>query len=372
MKPYYLEKFGNPGSTTHIYGEDAAKAVAQARKQVAQVINASQNEIIFTSGATESNNLAIQGVIKAIKKKRNKKVHIITSMIEHKSVLNIFVNLEKWGIDTTYINPDVKGLVPIDDIQKSIRDDTVLISFMYANNEIGTINPISEIGKIASDRGIYFHCDASQAFGKLPIDVKEMNVHLLSFSGHKIYGPKGIGALYVRKNFPKVEINEIVYGGAQEQGLRSGTLATPLIVGLAEASQLASSQMNDEGLRLLRLRSRFLEGLRVKCERVLINGCLEKRLPNNLNISFLGIESETLMMNLWNDIAISNGSACSSENWESSYVLKAMGLNKSRIDSALRISFGRFTTEEEVDFAIDCISDQVRQLDTKYVGPANV
>jgi len=356
-----MEEYGNPGSTTHIYGERAFNAVKAAREALAEAIGAaSASEVLFTSGASESNNLALHGVMKALKNKG--KTHIITSMIEHKAILDVSAELEKQGFSVTYLKPDEDGAINLDDLRGAIRNETAIISLMFANNEIGAINPIKEIGTIAREKGIYFHCDCSQAFGKLPIDVQEMNIDLLSLSGHKIYGPKGIGALYVRKSNPKVKIEPLMFGGGQEQGLRSGTLAVPLIVGLAEAAKIAVSEMSDESIWMAKLRDSLLEGLQGRCKNIIVNGSMKHRLPNNLNVSFMGIDSETLMMNLWNDIAVSNGSACTSENWEGSYVLKAMGLNPERIDSAIRFGIGRFTTEEEIDYTVECIVNVLKVI----------
>ncbi len=361
MKTYFLEDFGNPGSHTHEYGDVAAKAVDDARKEIAAAINSrSLSEVIFVSGATEANNIAIHGT--AIKLHESGKSHIITSAIEHKSVLDVNEELERRGFQVTYIQPNSDGITVPQEIEQAITPKTGLISIMHANNEIGTINDIKRIGEIAEKHGILLHCDAAQSFGKIPIDVQGMHIHLLSISAHKIYGPKGIGALYVRKKNPKVEIEPLLFGGGQERELRPGTLATPLIAGLAEASRIAREEMISEGKRLQDLRDRLLNGLKLKCSDVILNGSIENRLPNNLNVSFLGVDAESLMMNLRSEIAVSNGSACTSATWTNSHVLSAMGIDSDRARSAIRFSLGRFITQEEIDYAVDQIAIVVQRL----------
>ena len=361
MKKFFLEDFGNPGSNSHEYGDIAAKAMNDAREEIGIAMNSiSPSEVIFVSGATEANNLAIHGT--AIKLKEAGKPHIITSAIEHKAVLDVTDELERQGFQVTYVQPNSEGFTDPQKIENAITPETGLISIMHANNEIGIINDIKRIGEIAEKHNILFHCDAAQSFGKIPIDVQEMNVHLLSISAHKIYGPKGIGALYVRKKHPKVEIEPLLFGGGQERGLRPGTLATPLIAGLAEASRIAREEMASERKRLQNLRDSLFSGLDEKCPDIVLNGSIENRLPNNLNLSFLGVNSESLMINLRGEVAVSNGSACTSANWTSSHVLAGMGIDDERIQSAIRFSLGRFTTQEEIDYAIDQISQVVQRL----------
>ena len=361
MKKFFLEDFGNPGSLSHEYGDIAAKAVNEARKEIGIAINAlTPSEVIFVSGATEANNLAIHGT--ALKLKETGKSHIITSSIEHKAVLDVTDELEKQGFHVTYIKPNSEGITDPQEIERAITPKTGLISIMHVNNEIGIINDVKCIGEIAEKHDILFHCDAAQSFGKIPIDVQGMHIHMLSISAHKIYGPKGIGALYVRKKNPKVEIEPLLFGGGQERGLRPGTLATPLIAGLAEASRIAREEMVSEGKRLQDLRDRLFNGLRERCTDIVLNGSIENRLPNNLNVSFLGVDAESLMMNLRSEIAVSNGSACTSANWTSSHVLAGMNIDEERARSAIRFSLGRFTTQEEIDYAIDQICEVVQRL----------
>jgi len=361
MQPFCIEDFGNPGSTTHEYGRVAQNAVKQARAGIATAVGALRpSEVIFTSGATESNNIAIQGLVHNFVS--NGKNHVISSQTEHKSVLGVLQALESDGIEVTYIKPDPDGWINPADVRQALTTRTALITIMHANNEIGAINDVKAIGEIAEEAGVLFHCDAAQSFGKLPIDVEEMGIHLLSISAHKIYGPKGVGALYIRKNRPEVKLTPILHGGGQERGLRPGTLASPLIVGLAEAGRIAIEHMAEDASRMRRLRDHLLKGLKDKCGDVVVNGGIKDRLPNNLNVSFLGVRSDTLMMNLWDDIAVSDGSACSSLDWTTSYVLRAMGLGLERSETAIRFGLGRFTTEEEIDFSIDCISAAVESV----------
>lgn len=361
MKEFFLEDFGNPGSNSHEYGDIAAKAVDNARKEIGTAINSlTPSEIIFVSGATEANNLAIHGTV--LKLKEAGKTHIITSAIEHKAVLDVTNELEKQGFQVTYISPNPDGITDPQEIKRAITPKTGLISIMHANNEIGIINDVKCISEIAEKHDILFHCDAAQSFGKIPIDVQEMHIHMLSISAHKLYGPKGIGALYVRKKYPKIEIEPLSFGGGQERGLRPGTLATPLIAGLAEASIIAKEEMISEGTRLQDLRDRLFNGLREKCPDIVLNGSIENRLHNNLNISFLGVDAESLMMNLRSEIAVSNGSACTSANWASSHVLAGMNIDEDRARSAIRFSLGRYTTQEEIDYAIEQICKVVQRL----------
>jgi len=361
MQPYFMEHFGNAGSRTHEYGTTAEKAVENARAHVAKLINAcSSLEIIFTSGATEANNIAIQGY--ALEMKEQGKNHIITNSIEHKAVLDVCKDLETRGFSVTYLVPREDGTLNLDTLEKAITPATGLISIMHANNEIGVINFVKKIGEIAKQHGILFHCDAAQSFGKIAIDVQEMNIHLLSISGHKIYGPKGIGALYLRKQNPQVLLKRIIFGGGQERGYRSGTLAVPLIVGLGKAAQLALKEMKKDINHAASLRERLLAKLKESISNFKINGSMDFRLPNNLNASFLGVDSEALMMNLRSDLAVSNGSACTSTDWKSSYVLRALGIDESRAKSAIRFGLGRFTTKEEIDYAVECISENVKNL----------
>ena len=361
MKKFFLEDFGNSGSNSHEYGDIAAKAVSEARKEIAAAINSQTlSEVIFVSGATEANNIAIHGT--AIRLREAGKSHIITSAIEHKSVLDVNEELERQGFQVTYVQPNSEGITEPQEVEKAITPKTGLISIMHANNEIGIINDVKCIGEIAEKYDILFHCDAAQSFGKVPIDVQGMHIHMLSISAHKLYGPKGIGALYVRKKYPKVEIEPLLFGGGQERELRPGTLATPLIAGLAEASRIAREEMISEGKRLQDLRDRLLNGLKLKCSDVILNGSIENRLPNNLNVSFLGVDAESLMMNLRSEIAVSNGSACTSANWTNSHVLSAMGIDSDRARSAIRFSLGRFTTKEEIDYAVEQITAVVKKL----------
>ena len=361
MKKFFLEDFGNPGSNSHEYGDVAAKAVTDARKEIGIAINSlSSSEIIFVSGATEANNLAIHGT--AIKLKEAGKTHIITSAIEHKAVLDVTAELERQSFHVTYVQPDSDGFTDPQKIENAITPKTGLISIMHVNNEIGIINDVKSVGEIAEKHDIFFHCDAAQSFAKIPIDVQGMHIHILSISAHKIYGPKGVGALYVRKKHPKVEIEPLLFGGGQERGLRPGTLATPLIAGLGEASRIAREEMASEGKRLQELRDYLFNGLIEKCPDIVLNGSMENRLPNNLNISFLGVQSETLMNSLRGEVAVSNGSACTSDNWTSSHVLAGMGIDEERKQSAIRFSLGRFTTQDEIDHAIDQIAIVVQRL----------
>lgn len=357
MIPYFTEKFGNPHSRSHAYGWEAEEATEIAREQVAKLIGANAKEIVFTSGATESNNIAIKGVGHFYKDKKN---HIITVVTEHKCVLDACRHLEQEGFNVTYLPVQQNGLIDLELLKKTITDKTLLVSVMAVNNEIGVIQPLAEIGKICREKGVFFHTDCAQAFGKIPLDVEAMNIDLMSISGHKIYGPKGIGALYVRRR-PRIRIEPIINGGGQERGMRSGTLPTPLVVGLGKAAEIAANEMELENARLTKLSERFLKGIRAKVPEVYINGDEKQRIPGNLNISFAYIEGESMIMAI-RDLAVSSGSACTSASLEPSYVLRALGVEEEMAHTSIRFGFGRFTTEEEVDFAIDLVASQVQKL----------
>ncbi len=357
MLPYFTEKFGNPHSRSHAYGWQAEEAVEEARVQIAGLIGASEKEIIFTSGATESNNLALKGLAKFYGDKKN---HIITITTEHKCVLETCRQLETEGFEVTYLGVDKQGFIDLDALKSAIKDTTLVVSIMAANNEIGTIQPLAEIGKITREHGVFFHTDAAQAFGKIPLDVETMNIDLMSISAHKIYGPKGVGALYVRRR-PRVRILAQIHGGGQERGLRSATLPTPLIVGFGEAARIAKEEMAAEDKRLASLRTYMWETLSGALDEIYLNGSLEHGLSNNLNISFGFIEGESLMMAV-KELAVSSGSACTSASLEPSYVLNALGVSVELAHSSLRISFGRFTTKEEVEYACTRIIHEVKRL----------
>lgn len=357
MLPYFTEKFGNPHSRNHLYGWEAEDAVEEAREEIAKIINADAKEIIFTSGATESNNLALKGVGHFYKDKKN---HVITCVTEHKCVLDSCRHLEQEGFEITYLPVKPNGLIDMEQLKVAITDKTALVSIMMVNNEIGVIQPVAEIGKLCRERGVFFHTDAAQAVGKVPIDVEAMNIDLLSISGHKIYGPKGIGALYVRRR-PRVRLQALIDGGGQERGMRSGTLPTPLCVGLGKACEIARLEMTEENKRLENLRRRFLQNLRRELKDIYINGDEDHRVPGNLNISFAYVEGESLMMGIKN-LSVSSGSACTSASLEPSYVLRALGVEEELAHTSLRIGFGRFTTEEEVDRAAADIIAAVNKL----------
>ncbi len=358
MLPYFTEKFGNAASRNHSFGWAGEEAVENARQQVASLINATAKEIIFTSGATESDNLMIKGVAEMYREKGN---HIITQAIEHKAVLDTCKNLEKHGFEVTYLPVQKDGRVDPEDVRKAIKPTTILICIMYANNEIGAINAIQEIGKIAKERGIIFAVDGVQAVGKIPVDVQKDNIDLLAISAHKFYGPKGVGALYVRRRNPRVQLSAIIDGGGHERGMRSGTLNVPGIVGLGKAAEICQQEMATESKRLLGLRERLRLGLEAKLDEVYINGSMEYRLPNNLNMSFAYVEGESLLMGI-NDVAVSSGSACTSATLEPSYVLKALGVGEDLAHTSIRFGLGRFTTEEEVDYVIDKMVQVVTKL----------
>jgi cysteine desulfurase len=357
MLPFFNKNFGNAASRSHSFGWTAEEAVDYGREQIANLISANPKEIIFTSGATESNNLAIKGVFEMYGAKGN---HIITVETEHKAVLDTCKNIEKKGAEVTYLKTDEKGLLKIDDIKNAIKDNTILISIMFANNEIGVIQPIEEIGKLAAENNILFHTDATQAVGKIPVNVMDQGIHLMSFSAHKMYGPKGIGALYVRRKRPRVKVTAQIDGGGHERGMRSGTLNVPGIVGFGKAAELCQREMAEETARISNLRDK-LESELLKMEEAYVNGSVEHRLPHVSNISFKFVEGEGLMMGV-KDIAVSSGSACTSASLEPSYVLKSLGLDDELAHSSLRFGLSRYTTEEEIDFAIGHVKEAVDKL----------
>ena len=358
MLPYFREHFGNAASRNHSYGWVAEEAVEKARKQVAALINASPKEIVFTSGATESNNLAIKGAAEMYAEKGN---HIITAATEHKSVLDTCKRLEKRGFRVTYLPVRPDGLIDLDQLRDSITDKTILVSIMYGNNEIGTVQDIRAIGQICHEKGVLFHTDGTQAAGKIPVDVIADNIDLMSFSAHKMYGPKGVGALYVRRKNPRVQLVAQIDGGGHERGMRSGTLNVPGIVGFGKAAELCQQLMPEEMPRLQRLRDKLKDGILAQLDEVYINGTMERRLPHNLNMSFAYVEGESLLMGV-NDIAVSSGSACTSATLEPSYVLKALGAGDDLAHSSIRFGLGRFTTEEEIDYTIGKVVEVVKKL----------
>jgi cysteine desulfurase len=356
MIPYLREQFGNPASRSHMYGWEAEKAVEEAREHVAALVNADSREIVWTSGATEGNNLAIKGAAHFYKTKGK---HIITVKTEHKAVLDTVRELERQGFEATYLQPGDNGLITIEQLKEAIRPDTILVSVMWVNNEIGVIQPMDEIGELCRSKGIIFHSDAAQATGKTPIDLEKTKVDLVTFTAHKTYGPKGIGALYVRRK-PRVRIEAQMHGGGHERGLRSGTLATHQIVGMGEAFRIAKEEMAVEIPRMQALRDRLAKGLQ-DIEEVYVNGDMQHRVPHNLNVSFNYVEGESLIMAI-KDIAVSSGSACTSASLEPSYVLRALGRSDELAHSSIRFTFGRFTTDEDVDFTIDLIKKKVQKL----------
>jgi cysteine desulfurase len=358
MKPYFLQTFGNAASRNHSFGWEAEEAVEKSRKQIASLIGATAKEIVFTSGATESNNLALKGVAAMYAEKGN---HIITAATEHKAILDTCKRLEKHGVRVTYLPVQQNGLVDLEQVQAAVTDKTILISIMYANNEIGVIQPIAELGKIARSKGALLHTDATQAVGKVPVNVIKDNIDLMSMSGHKMYGPKGVGALYVRRKNPRVQITAQMDGGGHERGMRSGTLNVPGIVGLGEACALCQAEMPEESKRMAFLRDKLMHKLQSELDETYINGTMEHRLPNNLNISFAYVEGESLLMGI-NDIAVSSGSACTSATLEPSYVLKALGAGDDLAHSSIRFGLGRFNTEEEVDYVAAKVIDVVKKL----------
>jgi len=358
MMPYFSEKFGNAASRNHPFGWEAEEAVEAARKQVADLIGANPKEVIFTSGATESNNLAIKGVAEMYREKGN---HVITCVTEHKAVVDTCKKLEKQGLRVTYLPVQKDGRISLDELRAAITEKTILITIMTANNEIGVIQPIAEIGAIAKEKGILFHTDGVQAVGKVPFDVTALKVDLVSMSGHKIYGPKGVGALYVRRRNPRVLLAEQISGGGHERGMRSGTLNVTGIVGLGKAAQLCQQEMEKDTARLRALRDRLNKELHASLDEIYINGSMEHRLPHNLNISFAYVEGESLLMGI-NDVAVSSGSACTSASLEPSYVLKALGAGDDLAHSSIRFGLGRWTTDEEVDYVVDKLTKVVRRL----------
>ncbi len=356
MLPFFTETFGNAHSVTHSFGWQAEEAVELAREQVADLIGAEAKEITFTSGATESNNLAIKGLARFYGTRKN---HIVTVATEHKCVLEAAARLEREGYEVSVLGVKPDGLVDLAELETAITERTLLVSVMGVNNEIGVIQPLAEIGALCRAKGAFFHSDGAQALGKIPLDVEAMSLDLLSLSGHKLYGPKGIGALYVRRK-PRIRLAAEMDGGGQERGIRSGTLATPLIVGFGEACRIAKIEMEEEGKRLKRLRDRLYQGIAGRLEGVSLNGSADKRIPGNLNLSFAWVEGDQLLRGL-TDVAVSTGSACSAATLEPSYVLRALGLNSELAHASLRIGLGRFTTEQEVDFAIDSIVGAVER-----------
>jgi cysteine desulfurase len=356
MIPYLREQFGNPASRSHSYGWEAERAVEQAREQVAALVNADPREIIWTSGATESDNLAIKGAAHFYKSKGK---HVVTVKTEHKAVLDTCRELEREGFEVTYLDVKSDGLVDLDVFKAALRPDTILVSVMFVNNEIGVIQDIEAIGEICREKGIVFHVDAAQATGKVEIDLSRLKVDLMSFSAHKTYGPKGIGALYVRRK-PRVRIEAQMHGGGHERGMRSGTLATHQIVGMGEAFRLAREEMATENERVRMLRDRLLRGL-TEIDEVYVNGDMERRVPHNLNISFNFVEGESLIMAI-KDVAVSSGSACTSASLEPSYVLRALGRNDELAHSSIRFTVGRFTTEQDVEYVINLLKNKIAKL----------
>jgi cysteine desulfurase len=358
MRPFFTEIFGNAASRNHSFGWEAEEAVEKGRKQVADLIGATSKEIVLTSGATESNNLALKGVAQMYAEKGN---HIITAATEHKAILDTCKRLEKDGARVTYLPVQQNGLVDLDQLRDAITDKTILVSIMYANNEIGVVQNIREIGKIAKERGALMHTDATQAVGKIPVDVIKDNIDLASISAHKMYGPKGVGALYVRRRNPRVQLTAQMDGGGHERGMRSGTLNVTGIVGLGAACAIAKAEMPEESKRMAHLRDKLKDRLLANLDEVYINGTMESRLPNNLNISFAYVEGESLLMGI-NEIAVSSGSACTSATLEPSYVLKALGAGDDLAHSSIRFGLGRFNTEEQVDYVSDKVIDVVNKL----------
>ena len=358
MLPYFTEEFGNAASRSHAFGWRAEEAVEKARESVAGLLHASPKEIVFTSGATESDNLAIFGATEFLAESGR---HLITGATEHPAVLDCCRRLEKLGYEVTYLPVDAAGRVSPENLRRAIRPDTILISLMAANNEVGTLHPVEEIGKIAKERAVLFHCDASQAVGKVPLNVEAMGIDLLSFTAHKLYGPKGVGALYVRRKNPRVRLAPMIHGGGHEREMRSGTLNVPGIVGFGKACEIAGKVLPEESLRLAGLRDRLHRGISTELEEVSLNGHLEFRLPHNLNLSFAYVEGESLMMAM-DDVAVSSGSACTSATQQPSHVLKAMGVSDTLAHTSLRFGLGRFNTEEEVDTVVGRVVESVRKL----------
>ncbi|MFC1475900.1 IscS subfamily cysteine desulfurase [Candidatus Zixiibacteriota bacterium] len=358
MMPYLTDKFGNAASRNHSFGWDAEEAVEKGRKQVADLIGATPKEIIFTSGATESDNIALKGAAEMYSEKGN---HIITTGIEHKAILDSASWLEQKNIEVTYLPVGEDGVVKLEELEQAITDRTILVSVMAANNEIGTIQPIAEIGALTRERGILFHTDAVQGAGKMDLDVNRMNIDIMSLSAHKIYGPKGIGALHVRRRNPRVRLTPVIHGGGHERGMRSGTLNVPGIVGFGKACEISAQEMESENARLSSLRDRLKDRIFAELDEVYVNGSMEHRLPNNLNLSFAYVEGESLMMGL-KGIAVSSGSACTSASLEPSYVLKALGVGEDLAHSSIRFGLGRFNTVAEVDYVAAQVVENVKRL----------
>lgn len=358
MLPYFTEVYGNAASRNHVFGWRAEEAVEEAREQVASLLGASSKEVVFTSGSTESNNLAIKGAAHMYRKKGN---HLVTALTEHKAVLDPCKRLEREGFRVTYLPVDRYGRVGVEQVAEAIADDTILVSIMFANNEIGTIHPIEGIGRVCKERGVLFHTDATQAVGKIPVDVESMGIDMLSVSAHKMYGPKGVGALYVRRKNPRVRLDPILDGGGHERGMRSGTLAVPGIVGLGEACRIARLEMQSDAEHARRLRDRLHQGIVERLEDVHLNGHPEERLPNTVNLSFAYVEGEALMMGI-KDVACSSGSACTSASLEPSYVLRALGVGDELAHSSLRFGIGRFNTQEEIDYTVEHVVEAVLHL----------
>ena len=358
MLPYFCDKFGNAASSSHGFGWEAEQAVKTARQQVAAVIGADAKEIIFTSGATEGNNIAIKGIA-AMYGERGK--HIITQATEHKAVIDPCNWLKEQGYRVTFLPVNREGLIDLEQLKDALRDDTILVSIMHGNNEIGTLQPIAEIGRLCKERGALFHSDCCQTFGKVPIDVREMGIDLLTCSAHKIHGPKGVGAMYVQRKRPRVRCEPVLHGGGHERGMRSGTLNVPGIVGLGRAAELCREYMDSEPARMASLRDRLRDGIMSRLEEVYLNGHATKRTPSNLNLSFSYVEGESLMMGM-SEVAVSSGSACTSASLEPSYVLKALGVGDDLAHSSIRFSLGRFNTEDEIDYVIDKVVATVRKL----------
>src|SRR4051812_4711390 len=358
MMPYFTGKFGNAASRNHQFGWEAEAGVETAREQIAKLVGATAKEIIFTSGATESNNLAIKGVAEMYREKGN---HIITCVTEHKAVLDTCKRLEKYGYKVTYLPVGADGLINLDELKAAFTDKTILVTIMAANNEIGVLQPIDEIGAICKEKGVLFHTDAVQAIGKVPVDVNKSNIAIMSLTAHKLYGPKGVGALYVRRKNPRVQLSAILDGGGHERGMRSGTLNVPGIVGFGKACEIAMNEMPEETKRLNYLRDKLMNKFLSNLDEVHVNGTMERHLPGNLNISFVYVEGESLLMGI-NDIAVSSGSACTSATLEPSYVLKALGLGDDVAHSSIRFGIGRFNTEAEIDYVSDKLIDTVKKL----------
>ncbi|GJX45180.1 cysteine desulfurase, mitochondrial [Tanacetum coccineum] len=357
MLPYFVSQYGNPHSRTHLYGWESDEAVEVARAQVAKLINASAKEIVFTSGATECNNISVKGVMHFYKEKKK---HVITTQTEHKCVLDSCRHLQQEGYEITYLPVGSDGLVDLNELRAAIRSDTGLVSVMAVNNEIGVIQPMEEIGKICKEFNVPFHTDAAQALGKIPIDVDKWNVSLMSLSGHKVYGPKGVGALYMRRR-PRIRVEPQMNGGGQERGIRSGTVPTPLVVGMGAACEVAMKEMEYDEKWVTKLKDRLLNGVTAKLDGVVVNGSTERRYAGNLNLSFAYVEGESLLMGL-KEVAVSSGSACTSASLEPSYVLRALGVDEDMAHTSIRFGIGRFTTEEEIDKAVELTVNQVAKL----------